>query len=463
MTEFHNIQETLRYSLGTLEGAENDLKVGDYLEVVDSSWFLGRLVTQLKLYFEGKGWVNENSAGALLHKMEPERLASIDKLCNTIIHIGDHPEQYAQQDEDAQHEVSEMLGIEPSEADRTERLKSKLEHLLGDNTDRSIQTLMREMKLLRTWIQSEEQIRFDSVKNALDTHLPRDLASIEENEQLAPIFHEFLEFVSESAAFMEKNPTMKLPESSTGETLIHLLKKSDTREALTNPQTQRLDLSRFQTENPVHAIIKRNLAPEFKNWLSEKLSKGQFDKDECNSLFDGLIATSQKTDPEKELNRLRTDILAHAPKPTLGKELGKQLEGVTREHFHTKSILNHLLNNKLIKPLLYKERFAERGFPHHPVYHLGGVEPTPLMKQAKAQLDLLVKKGNIELIEDTYGDFENYKLSELESQIRELGEEPVLFEAFKEFLPKYFEQGNYTETDLAMITTTFPNLEKFNP
>lgn len=133
MAEFVNLSQALTHSMGRIEGAKEDITVGDYLDVIDSSWAIGRLFTQLKLYFNGKGWVNDEVAKGMIKQFDRETLASIQKICYDILDKLQNPKN---------DPVSESLGYRPS----TEELQEtalKAAPLGGHHIDRSIKSIIR--------------------------------------------------------------------------------------------------------------------------------------------------------------------------------------------------------------------------------------------------------------------------------------------------------------------------------
>lgn len=181
MVKFDNIQQALDYSIGTIEGASEELTVRDYLKVVNSSTAIGRLFTQLKLLYNGKGWVNDKVATGMLQSQKLETLMSIQSLCDQILDPSKTPGNGSARGPESQRPL---------------KVTSK-DPLLGSQAkDRSEKSMeKKEIQGLHDLVCEVKNCRYNEIINLLyDTLNKITLKDIANDTELRLLFEESIDF-----------------------------------------------------------------------------------------------------------------------------------------------------------------------------------------------------------------------------------------------------------------------------
>ena len=468
MVEFNNLSEALKHSAGHIEGAKNDFTVGDYLDVIDSSSWLGRVYTQLKLYFSGKGWVNESAAQEKIRDLDRETLASIQNICMEVIEKLSNPEATFRDSPDF-NEIPEMLGLKISKKEIHQTAKEAAN--VGElHIDKSIKSIVKEMRLLSMWVAQEQISRHQEILDTLGQWNGDAFSHITEDPVLKKTFEAYVSWA--------KQYSFELPseKGALKDAVVilnsHLNKNYYHKDGRINFETMESD--EISTKLQRHSIM-----AGFQEWVAFNLENESFSPLEVRELF-GDPATPSKqgtglcrlnSDNSDQLIALRNR-LGGGWKTEFAPQLSQRLKSVTRENWDKQIELNVLCSEKLVKPLIYEKRHPI--FEIHNQYNFGKVEVSPLMEKARDQIERLIAGEHIELspfgqtptdkndlLHIHFGDF---KLSELESLVRnKLGEEPVLFEAFIDFLPRYVDQENVSRYNILALTSVFPDLVEYSP
>lgn len=517
MVEFQNLSQALDHTMGRVEGAKEDVTVGDYLDVIDSSWAIGRLFTQLKLYFSGKGWVNEDVAKGMIKGFDRETLAEIQKICSDILLKLQHPEQtYRNEVEDPMMDIKGFEDIQPSTKDFHKAAKEAAP-LGGHHIDHSISSLIKEIGLLQDWVQDEQIDRYKSVSETLGDWGPETFDQIEQDPALKKYFEKFVKLTYDHR-FQSENFSGPTKEA------ILMIGSIFNKELFPDGVP---NYENIRNEEKLQFRLKmKTLMPAFNSWLTRNIVNGEFKQEELRELFG-----SPKEEAESGLFRLNPDNKSGLK--NLRDEVAKFSVTDFNESFIDKNDnAKELFFKEFFIPLLFEYRAPEEtrlahsyqllkdlhddqtpfedteGFAvarseiralvatgavklsdlppktleefqalekkgnrwlnfgvdmtsglrafakakrlinkihiQHPDYPLD-LPQNPLIEQARNQINRLVDERHIPASEN----IDDYSIKTLNSLIREkLGEEPVLIDAFQEFIPIYLDRQSQTMDNL---------------
>lgn len=273
MATFHNIQEALNYPLGHIKGAKVEVTIGDYLDVIDSSNPFTRLLTQLSLYFSGKGWITQAKAQEMIKSVDLETLNSITNICKKIIN--------RLSEVNLNHR--DTIGFKLSKIDELAVLKG-IKSLGDHHIDSSIQTVIQEMQLLRGWVGEERVNRHQQLVQLMGHWNVDQFEFIRKDNHLRGTFQEFVRWANKWG--------FEHPPGTLGEAVKYLngeqFKKIYTDGIF---EMDKLDTSHLTTRTSVLTLISG-----FKEWLAWSLETGKFNKVNKQGIVDSLC----RINPEKK-------------------------------------------------------------------------------------------------------------------------------------------------------------------
>ncbi|ADI38761.1 putative uncharacterized protein [Waddlia chondrophila 2032/99] len=265
MVNFQNIQEALNFPLGQIKGAKVEVTIGDYLDVIDSSNAFTRLLTQVSLYIQGKGWITQATAEEMIKSVDLETLNAITNICKKVI--------------TRLSEVNLMkkdsIGFKLSKVDEQTVLKG-IKSLGDHHIDRSVQTVIQEMQLLRGWVGAERVNRHQHLVQLMGHWNVDHFEMIREDGKLKSIFLLFVNWANQWG--------FEHPPGTLGEAVKYLNNNQSNKHYIDG----NFDMSTFDTSQLATRASILTLISGFKEWLAWSLETGKFNESKKQEIIDSL-------------------------------------------------------------------------------------------------------------------------------------------------------------------------------
>jgi len=265
MPQFSNIQEALNFPLGQIEGAKSKVTIGDYLDIIDSSNAFRRLLTQFSLYFSGKGWVNQAKAQKMIKTVDLETLNSVTNICKRIITRLSET-KLVQRD---------PIGLKLSKKEEQAVLRG-IESLGDHHIDSSIQTVIKEMQLLRGWVGEERISRHQHLLQLMGNWNVEQFEKLRKDREWKKVFAQYIKWAKE---WGHDHPPGSLGEA------VKILNSDAFKQYYTS---EHFDLDKLDTSNMVIRVSILTITSGFEDWLAYSLETGSFGKKQKKSIVNKL-------------------------------------------------------------------------------------------------------------------------------------------------------------------------------